>query len=211
MLLQTSTDFDLFVYYYFPIFLIAILGIGGIIFAVRRIKKLKRALEVQAIKRSGEVQNSFGGLGYPVLRFNHNSNQVKVYSVPGSKNSPPYTYVVVYLSLPVVQYMRLYKEGFGSKIEKKLGMQDIQIGIESFDENVIIKSSDEFFVRSILTFEVQDLVLKIINNHRADIILDKNELKIIVQKIVYDEATYDELINVATAILDQLEKMKYMS
>jgi len=204
MVLQTSENFDLSILYLSIVLAIVFLFIG-LSFTINKIKKIKRVLEVQAIKRNGELQGLFRG-SYPVLKFNHNSEQVKVYSTPGGRNTPPCTYVCVTLSLPVSHHMRLYKEGFGSKIGKKLGMQDIQVGIDSFDRDIMVKGSDEFFIRNILTYGIQDLVLRIINNHRADIILDRNRLRIIVQKIVYDETTYDDLIDPALKIADQIKK-----
>jgi hypothetical protein len=46
--------------------------------------------------------------------------------------------------------MFIYREGIASKIGKTLGMQDIQIGIDSFDSKVIIKGTDGLFVKLLL-------------------------------------------------------------
>lgn len=189
----------------FPIFIFILVTVVAIAFSYRTRKKLRRVLNNLAIKRNGEVTSKFGGLGYPVLRFDYKYNRVEVYSIPGSKNSPPYTYIKVELYSPINEYMHLYKEGFVSRIGKKLGTQDIEVGLDSFDNDIMVKGSDEFFVRNILNYEIQDLVLKIINKYKASIILKKNKLTIIVQTIVYEEFIYEELINTALRITDRIQ------
>lgn len=171
-------------------------------------EKITRALETQAIKRNGKIRKGFGGFGVSVLEFDHNSSGVKVYSVPGGRNTSSHTVVLVDLPFSVSHHMCLYKEGYAARMGKKLGMQDIQIGIDSFDRDIIIKGSDEFFVRRILTYDIQDYILRIVNNHRANITLNRNKLRIVVQKIVYDETTYDDLIDTALKIADQIKKAR---
>ena len=73
----------------------------------------------------------------------------------------------------------------------------------------MIKGSDEYFVRSILTYKVQDYVLKIIKNHKANITLNQNRLVILVQKVVYEDYVYDDLINAAMTIIDQLKEIHH--
>lgn len=207
ILLETLEELNNFVLAFYIIMLITVLAVIGIaaFYSAKKGKELVKSLESQAIKRRGEIQKRT--FRYPVLRFYYKSNQVKVYSVPGGRNTPPYTYVIVVLSTPVSQHMHLYKEGFASKIGKKLGMQDIQVGVDSFDREVMVKGSDELFVRKILTYKVQDPILKIINNHRAFVFLNGNILRIGVPKLVYDEFTYDELIDTALKMVDQIEEM----
>jgi hypothetical protein len=56
--------------------------------------------------------------------------------------------------------MVAYKETYASRIGKKLGMQDIQLFNESFDNNVILKGNNEDFVRRIFSESIQRLCLK---------------------------------------------------
>jgi len=204
MLINIVPDFTIF----FIIFgvLIIVVAITAI-FSYKKRNKLKKVLEKQAIKRNGVVNSVFGGLSYPYLIFSYNFNEFKIYSVPGGKNRPPFTYVHVTLVNSTIHHMRLYKEGFSSKIGKKLGMQDIEVGIDSFDNDIIIKGSDENFIRSLLIYKVQDKVLKIIRNHKASITLNQNRLVIFVQKVVYEDFVYDDLIDTAMAIIDQFKEI----
>lgn len=129
------------------IFLFIILSAGlFILYHTRRIKnkKTKRILELQVVKRNGSVSKSWF-YGFSSLIFNYNTNEVALYTVPGGRYSPPRTYLKIIFQPPMPQKMFIYKGGVASKIGKTLGMQDIQIGIDSFDREVIIKGSDEFF------------------------------------------------------------------
>ena len=206
MLLEVDPLFPLF----FPIIIFGIIiltVIIAIIYSIKKGNELKKVLESQAIKRNGEVKRAFGGFGYPQLNFEYDFNKFKIFSVPGGKNRPPFTYVDVTLVNSTIHRMRLYKEGFSSKIGKKLGMQDIEVGIDSFDNDIIIKGSDENFIRSLLIYKVQDKVLKIIRNHKASITLNQNRLVIFVQKVVYEDFVYDDLIDTAIAIIDQFKEI----
>jgi hypothetical protein len=192
-----------------PIVVVSFFVILVIIVSLRSRRKLRNVFNKIAIKRNGEITNIFGGLGYPVLKFYYNSNQVKVLSLPGSKHSPPRTIVNVEISSPLYNsYMHLYKEGFASRIGKKFGTQDIEIGLDSFDKDIMIKGSDDVFVRNILTYEIQDLALKIIKNHKASIRLMNNKLEVIVLKMIFDEFIYEELINTALRITDRIQGRK---
>lgn len=183
---------------------VIIISIGYFVLLIKRIKKLDDILEHQATKRKGEVKKSLP-FGYPGLTFNYYSNQVDIYIRPGSKHSPPSTELTIRLSYPASNTLSIYKEDISSKIGKKLGAQDIELGFESFDKDVMIKSSDEYFARKILTGDVQDLVLKIINKHRAYISLKDDILMIVIRKIIFEESEYDELIDTGLKIVDKLE------
>jgi hypothetical protein len=45
----------------------------------------------------------------------------------------------------------IYRKGFFSAIARRLGMQDVEIGDPAFDEEFIVKATDESQVRSLLS------------------------------------------------------------
>ena len=195
------------------IFLPTILFLSVIIilvltFSYKRARKLRNVLENIAIKRNGKLSNPWGKFGFPRLEFGYNSNLLKIYSVPGGRYSPPLTFIEVNLTFNTNQHMELYKEGFTSKVDKKLGAQDIEIGLDSFDKDIMIKGSDELFVRNILTYEIQDFVLKIVKNYNTKIRLDYDKLEVYAKKIIYEEYIYEELINTALMITDRIERRR---
>jgi len=73
------------------------------------------------------------------------------YTVSTGKSSITYTRI----RAPFVNennfYFKIYRAGFFSEIGKKLGMQDIIIGYDEFDENFIIKGNDEKKVKKLFS------------------------------------------------------------
>ena len=65
------------------------------------------------------------------------------HNVSNGKNSITYTRMRVCFKNPNQFELKITKEGVFSKIGKALGMQDILIGDDVFDENYVIKSNDE--------------------------------------------------------------------
>ncbi len=59
-------------------------------------------------------------------------------------------------------YCEIYKEGFFQSIGKKLGMQDIEVGIPEFDDCYILKSNQPETLRKILN---EPLLVKEIKKH----------------------------------------------
>ena len=102
--------------------------------------------------------------------------------------------------------MIIYKESYASKIGKAIGMQDIQIGTDFFGKEVIIKDSDEYFIRSFLTYDIQEKILLIIEKLRERIILNKEKLEISFTDILNDELLCDELINLRLRLVEKIKE-----
>ena len=107
---------------------------------------------------------------------------------------------------PISQRMIIYKESYASKIGKAIGMQDIQIGTDFFGKEVIIKDSDEYFIRSFLTYDIQEKILLIIEKLRERIILNKEKLEISFTDILNDELLCDELINLRLRLVEKIKE-----
>lgn len=74
--------------------------------------------------------------------------------------------------------LQLYHEGLFSKIGIALGGQDVELGHEVFDNEFVVKSNDEAFAKAILTNQVQELILRG---------LDQNgEIKIEDNRLIYE-------------------------
>jgi len=165
----------------------------------------KKVLKDQAKKRNGIVSSGFLTGGFS-LNFTHNLNEVKVWLL--STRSATFTYFEVELYKNTNQKMRIYKETMLSKAGKKLGMQDIQIGYEGFDKEVMIKGTDENFVIDILTYEIQDKIIKIIRKHKANIVLDDKLLRLTMPKFVKTNESFDEIMDLTLNIADKITENK---
>ena len=75
------------------------------------------------------------------------------YTVSNGKSSTTYTRMrAPFINLDGL-YFKIYREGLFSGIGKMLGMQDINVGYNQFDENFIIKGNDEDRVRRLFSNE----------------------------------------------------------
>lgn len=75
------------------------------------------------------------------------------------KYSTETTRVIVPINLKGDFKFEIYNEGFVRKIEKFFGAQDIQIGFTDFDKAFIIKSNNEFKIKTLLrNKEIRNLI-----------------------------------------------------
>jgi hypothetical protein len=66
--------------------------------------------------------------------------------------------------------IRIYREGFFSKIGKSLGMQDIQVGYDEFDKTFILKSSAPDLAAKVFDNKMCDVFINNKHNLQADLI-----------------------------------------
>lgn len=94
------------------------------------------------------------------------------------KNSSPYIGMRLGLDNPRGLSFKFHKEGFFSKIGKKLGMEDVQVGDPRFDKDFIVKCSDPDFIRAALLPEIKERFYQAYETHGAIGVLklEKNEL-----------------------------------
>jgi len=81
------------------------------------------------------------------------------YTVSTGKTHVTYTRMRAPYVNPLGFRFTIYRKGLFSGIARRLGMQDIEIGDRTFDEEFIIKATDESQVRSLLLNEkVRELI-----------------------------------------------------
>ena len=88
-----------------------------------------------------------------------------------------------------------------------MGLKDIQIGSDRFDDEFIIKSNDEYFVARVLDFYVQNNLLEIKRYH-PNIKFVSGILNVFVPRILKNEREYDMLIETGLLIYDRLKKFE---
>lgn len=190
-----------------PVFIMSPLIILILLHTKKISNKVKSLLETQAIKRNGLISRGFLSI-YPKLTFTYNTNEIQVFSMPGGKNSPPWTYIKVKFDMPIDKTMFVHgNTQIGIKIQKTLKMQDIQIGADVFDDKCTIKGNDEYYIRNLLNFSIQEMILSILQ-FNPNILLKNNLLEIRIPSIIQDEASYEKLIDVALKIADRIKEMK---
>ncbi len=85
------------------------------------------------------------------------------YTTGSGKNRHTYTRIALYLREPLTLGLRVYKEGFLSKIGKAIGTQDVRTGDREFDDAVMIKGNDEVGVIDVLTPDVRAAMLQLLS------------------------------------------------
>lgn len=85
-----------------------------------------------------------------MLTKNYWNILLDIYTVSTGKTTVTYTRFRTSFIKNEDIYFKIYKEGLFSDLGKLLGMQDIEIGIEEFDNKFIIKGNDEESIKNIL-------------------------------------------------------------
>lgn len=112
----------------------------------------------------------------------------------------------------------IYKEGFIRKIEKLFGAQDIQIGHDDFDKAFIIKSKNEFKLKSLLrNKQIRTLLLEIkdVNFQISDqmgiweqkLLENQFELSFYFDEKITDLQKLEKILKLFKMVLDELQQI----
>ena len=182
----------------------------GIIFVVvyvinsRRKKKVVKTLKSIATRRGGRLSKTPFRL--PSLIIKHKNNFISVLFKPGSRYSPPQTIVSASAIFFTDLEMHIFREGKLFSILEKLGMKEIEIGSDYFDNRFVIRGNDPNLIRNLLDYYIQEKLIDI--EYLLSLVsIKQGELRVIVNKILTDENDIDKLINVVMAILDRLHEI----
>jgi len=182
--------------------LITVLVLITIVYVYRNYSTMKRLLEAQALKRGGTVERTYTT---QFFKFQYHENPVTVSAHQGSRYEPPETKVHIELSKPASSTVSIYHESLASRIGKAFGSQDIQIGIDEFDNAFMVKADDEQYVRSIVTTTIQNKLLEL-QHQRPHILLKGQTLDVSVPKLMKTDEQYDQLIDLAIAFVEQIQE-----
>ena len=124
------------------------------------------------------------------------------YAVHAGKTTIVYTRMRAPFANPRGFRFTIYRKGLFSEIAKWLGMQDLQVGVEPFDEEFIIKGTDEGLVRALFANPaIRDLVARQKNIHLT---VKDDELYFHVTGIIKDLDRLKLLYELFAETLDQL-------
>jgi hypothetical protein len=186
----------------FVFYLCFIVGIFPLIIVLSlwRYRTIKRLMMHQATKRNGTVVGTFL---LPRLKLLYKDVPVVVTSVPGSKYRHAKTEVNATLRTPVQQDLTIQKESIGTRLGKKLGAADVELGIDDFDREYQIKTQDEPFARNLLNFSLQSKLLGM-KQEKPRISIHGTNLLVEVPRVIRTETGYDQLLDLAFSIIDRI-------
>lgn len=172
-----------------------------------RSQKEKRLFQEMASKWDGKITRSF--LYGQKLKMIRDNLGVVVYTQAGSKNSPPRSFVVADVDVPENYRMKIYREARLFGIGTVFG-QDIRSNNPELDESFVIQGKDELVVRSLLTEDVQKLLLEF-KDDGIKLEFGAKKLELCVGRELEQEQEYDRLISLALAIVKKAYERRGMS
>jgi hypothetical protein len=182
--------------------LIAILVLITIVYVYHNYSTMKRLLEAQALKRGGTVERSYTTR---LFKFQYREYPVVVSANQGSRYQPPETKVHILLPKPTPSIVSIHHESLASRIGKAFGSQDIQIGTDDFDNAFMVKADDEQYVRTLVTMTIQNKLLEL-QHLKPHILLKGTSLDVSVPRLLKTDEQYDQLIDLAIAIVEQIQE-----
>jgi hypothetical protein len=160
-------------------------------------------MKQQALKRNGKVVGSFV---LPVLKFSYHSLPFVVTSLPATKYRQAKTEVNITLPKPPSADLKISKESLSTRVQKAFGATDVQLGIEEFDNQYLIKTHDELFARTMMNFTLQQKLLEM-KQEKPRIVLEGTRLTIHVPRVIKTEEQYDRLFDLAYAFSDRIQDL----
>ena len=162
------------------------------------------------------IEGSF--LKGPRIEYNHNNWTIYLdtYTVSTGKSSITYTRMRVPFINSKKFLFKIYRKGVFSNIGKALGMQDIEIGYDYFDNDYIIKGNDEILLRRLFQnhnmrnlIEKQSRILLEIKDNEGrfgpKFNDNESELYFVVIGVIKDKERIKNLFELFVKIIDELE------
>ena len=185
-------------------------------------RRVHECLRKQAARLNGKVRPATL-FTYPQLYFRYRDVEVLVSAMSGSggqgRARPPTSFAQFYFEVYPEYMFRIRNKSVQTMIEKMLGLRDLQTGNSRFDDQFVVQSDDEDFIRRLLTSEIQNKLLEFNPAYGLDISFQKTtlyrdgrlvfgverpRLDVTIEKIATEDQEYYRLIEAATMLYDRL-------
>ena len=156
----------------------------------------------------------------PRIELKHNNWTIYLdtYTVSTGKSSITYTRMRAPFIIQKKFLFKVYRKGVFSNIGKALGMQDIEIGYDYFDNDYIIKGNDEILLRRLFQnhnmrnlIEKQSRILLEIKDNEGrfgpKFNDNESELFFIVVGVIKDKDRLKNLFDLFVKVINELESM----
>jgi len=125
------------------------------------------------------------------------------YSVPSGDSNTTYTRIIAPLLKKDGFQFWVFRTGLVARLDKKLGMQDIEIGDVNFDHDFTVQGNDEARIRSLLAnVSIRQLIQA---QKRIRLGVRKDELYFEAQGLIKDVERLKSLFELFREVLGQLE------
>jgi hypothetical protein len=181
------------------ILIVTLLSVVGAVYQSRRRGEM---LARQAEKRNGEVTKS-GFLGRRELHLPIKGSTLLVYSIPGSRYSPPKTFAILKsdsLHLPPIEITR---NGVGQKLLGAFGRERILVNDEEFDRQFVVRGEDPFTAQRLLTADIRQRFMDR-SMRSLQVKITSQEVRVTILTIPSNDDAYDNFIDTVFSILQKI-------
>lgn len=160
-----------------------------------------------------EAKKLLGLYRYPFITTQYNSRDLHIgsYSTGMGKRGTTYTYAKVSVRHADGKIFDVYKESFNTKLEQRLGDQDIQLNDPEFDKNFSIRANDESFIKAVLSDDVKEKFFETLEkNHFASVQLKDDQVQFIQYGMIHNKETrelFESMIELLYVVADQVDEV----
>lgn len=189
-------------------------GVGYLVlrFAGKRKEQIKEQFKILAERLNCRVnipEKLFLSVdkGFPSIEglIDGKSFYAYMYTVGSGKNQRTYTAFKLKTTNRYSYTFKIYKEGFFSKLGKGLGLQDIQVDDPEFDKSFILKSNDDYFLRTILDEALRSHFIQVTDQLKGELQLKGDEIlysEMMFMVNKYKRDAFEQIIYLASAVSD---------
>ena len=124
------------------------------------------------------------------------------YSVPSGDSSTTYTRLKSTLENKDGFQFTLFREGLVARLDKALGLKDIEIGVPDFDHDFVIQGNNEAKLRALFAdVKIRQLIQE---QRRITLGIKGNELHFEAQGVIRDGPRLKSLFELFAALLERL-------
>lgn len=155
----------------------------------------------QAEKRGGEIRRD-AFWKQPELRIPFRDSILVVYTIPGSRYSPPRTVAQVKLDLPRLPILRMTRSTLMQKMLAAFGRESLLTADEDFDRRWVVQTEDVFAAQKLLTPEFKtQLDQRVFRTLVVDI--RPQELSFTITTIPSNDEALDAFVEAALMVLNK--------
>lgn len=183
-----------------PVFMLIVLVIIGIVvfFVTSSQRKSFQATLERIAQRFGGSVSEGGIFSQPGLNLRLDGRSARVEFYGGSKNSSPYSKVVINAGGSSPGVLHILEEGFGQSFLKIFGSQDLEIGDREFDREYVVKATPAVLATRLFSPERRLEGMRIVRRLRGyssgTFDLDSQTVTVMVRQLLREEVDLTTLI-----------------
>jgi hypothetical protein len=178
-----------------------LLLVGAVIFGVMQSKARDEWMERAAQRHGGTVRKG-GFLTRAELQIPYKDETIIIHMQPGSKHSSPKTVAIANVKLPQLPTLRLVHNGLWQKMLETFGKERVTTGDEDFDNEWVIRSTDEFAARKLAGADLKvNFSDRIFRN--LDLKLEPKQMNMTALAIPSNEDQFNLFIDTAILVLQK--------